>query len=99
MKHAFALALSLSLAGCNMPSPEFRGIPPKTITIDGSTFEVRQNGNRAEAMRINMQYAPRFGPIRTRAARGMAQATGCKVIAVTGDQALAFGRLKCPNGS
>ena len=71
---------------------------PIRITIAGSTFDVRQRGLRAEAMRINPQYAPRFGPIGARAAMAMAQATGCAVTKVLGDQALAIGTLDCGNG-
>ncbi|WP_299876361.1 hypothetical protein [uncultured Sulfitobacter sp.] len=51
--------------------------------------------DRAEAIRINPEYAPRFGPIRTRAAAAMAQVSGCEVKAVGGDQALAVGILDC----
>lgn len=46
-------------------------------------------------MRVNTQYAPRFGIIEARAAAAMGQVSGCEVVAVTGDQALAFGKLKC----
>lgn len=46
-------------------------------------------------MRVNMQYAPRFGIIQSRAASAMEKVSGCDVGSVTGDQALAFGKLKC----
>ncbi len=82
-------------AACNTPNPGFRGAAVTRVTVDGSTFDVRQRGLRAEAIRINPQYAPRFGPIRYRAALAMQQASGCEVLDVTGDQAQAFGRLKC----
>ena len=86
------------LAACNTPSPAFRGLPAIRVTVAGSTFDVRQRGLRAEAMRINPQYAPRFGPLQDRAAFAMAQASGCEVVRVTGDQALAFGTLDCGDG-
>lgn len=89
------LPLLLVLMSCNTPSPGFRGLPATRVTVEGSTFDVRVNDLRAEAIRINPQYAPRFGPIRARAAAAMAQVSGCEVKAVTGDQAIAFGRLKC----
>ena len=83
------------VTGCNMPSAHFSGLPATAITVDGSDFDVRVNGNQAEAIRTNMEYAPRFGPIRDRAARAMAQVSGCEVTHVAGDQALAVGKLDC----
>ena len=92
------LMLSLllcSLCACNTAGPGFRGLPATRVTVEGSTFDVRVRDNRAEAIRINKQYAPRFGPIRDRAASAMAQVSGCEVRKVEGDQALATGTLKC----
>jgi len=83
------------VTGCNMPSVNFSGLPATAIKVDGSDFDVRVNGNQAEAIRNNMEYAPRFGPIRDRAARAMAQVSGCVVTHVAGDQALAVGKLDC----
>lgn len=83
------------LAACNSPSPVFRGVAPTRVTVDGSTFDVRVKGFHAEAMRMNAQYAPRFGIIEDRAAQAMRQVSGCEVTKVTGDQALALGKLKC----
>lgn len=59
---------------------------------------MRVRGLRAEAIRTNVQYAPRFGPIEARAGAAMATVSGCKVVEVTGDQALALGRLDCGSG-
>lgn len=81
-----------------MPSPAFRGTVPVRVEVEGSLFDVRVTGNRAEAMRLNPQYAPRFGPIRGRAAFAMEQVSGCRVVRLTGDQALAFGQLDCGGG-
>lgn len=89
----------LALAGCNLPSAEYRGLAPTRVTVQGSTFDIRQRGTRAEAIRINPEYAPRFGPIRERAGMAMAMVSGCKVVSVTGDQAQAFGRLNCGKGT
>lgn len=85
----------LLMAACNTASPEFRGVPATRVVVDGSTFDVRVRDNRAEALRVNAEYAPRFGPIRERARTAMAQVSGCEVRKVTGDQAMAFGSLKC----
>lgn len=88
----FALAL---LTGCNTAGPYFRGLPATTITVEGSTFDVRVNGKLAEAIRTNVEYAPRFGPIRARAGKAMEMVSGCKVKEVRGDQAQATGILNC----
>lgn len=85
----------LLLAACNTAGPHFRGLPATTVTVDGSTFDVRVRGELAEAIRTNTQYAPRFGPIRARAGRAMAMVSGCEVKEVRGDQAQATGVLKC----
>ncbi|MEP1767922.1 MAG: hypothetical protein ABJJ53_14945 [Sulfitobacter sp.] len=92
------LFLILALAGCNTAGPHFRGLPASTITVDGSTFDVRVRGELAEAIRINSEYAPRFGPIRDRAGRAMAIVSGCQVKEVRGDQAQATGILRCGKG-
>ncbi|WP_246253562.1 hypothetical protein [Sulfitobacter maritimus] len=89
--------LSVLLA-CNTAGPHFRGLPATRVTVEGSTFDVRVRDELAEAMRINMQYAPRFGPIRARAGKAMALVSGCEVTEVRGDQALALGLLDCGKG-
>ena len=86
------------LAACNSAGPHFRGLPATTVTIDGSTFDVRVNGDLAEAIRTNAQYAPRFGPIRDRARKAMEMVSGCDVKEVRGDQAQATGILDCGDG-
>lgn len=68
------------------------------MTVDGSTFDVRVRDRLAEALRVNPEYAPRFGPIRDRARVAMEQVSGCKVTEVRGDQALATGLLDCGDG-
>jgi hypothetical protein len=83
------------VASCDTPGPHFRGLEATRITIDGSVFDVRVRGDLAEALRVNAEYAPRFSPVRERAARAMAQASGCVVKEVRGDQALAIGLLDC----
>lgn len=83
------------LAACNTPGPHFRDVPATRITVDGSVFDVRVRGDLAEALRLNPQYAPRFGPIQARAGFAMAQVSGCRVVEVRGDQALATGILSC----
>jgi len=86
------------LAACNTAGPHFRGLPATTVTVDGSTFDVRVRDEMAEAIRTNMEYAPRFGPIQDRAGRAMAMVSGCAVREVRGDQAQATGILDCGTG-
>lgn len=92
------LPLMLLLAACNTPSQAFRDAPASTVTIDGSTFDVRIKDRRAEALRINVQYAPRMGPIGGRAAMAIEQVSGCRVHDISGDQAVVHARLDCGNG-
>jgi len=92
------LFLILALAGCNTAGPHFRGLLATTVTVDGSTFDVRVRGELEEAIRTNTEYAPRFGPIRERAGRAMAMVSGCDVKEVRGDQAQATGILDCGKG-
>ena len=89
------VVLLWALTACNAPSPHFRGAPVTRVAVQGSVFDVRVRGNLAEALRVNPQYAPRFGPIRDRARFAMAQVSGCRVVEVLGDQALATGVLAC----
>ena len=77
--------LLFALAACNTPGQPFRGLPATRVTVEGSVFEVRIAEDRAEAIRVNTQYAPRFGPIRERARIAMAEVSGCEVKTVQGD--------------
>ena len=93
------LFLLLFLSACNTAGPHFRGLAATRVTVEGSTFDVRVQENLAEAIRVNMQYAPRFGPIQARAGRAMAMVSGCEVKEVRGDQAQAIGVLDCGKGA
>ncbi len=93
------ILILIGLAACNTPGPHFRGLTATRIEVNESLFEVRVRGEMAEAMRINPEYAPRFGPIRNRAALAMSAVSGCEVKDVLGDQALATGVLNCPSGT
>ena len=92
------LPLMLLLAACNTPSQPFRDVPVRTVTVDGSTFDVRVKDRRAEALRTNAQYAPRLGPIGGRAAMAIEQVSGCRVHDISGDQAVIQARLDCGDG-
>ncbi|MCX7566741.1 hypothetical protein OS189_10350 [Sulfitobacter sp. F26169L] len=92
------IPLILALGACNTAGPHFRGLPATTVTVDGSTFDVRVRNELAEAIRTSTEYAPRFGVIRERAGRAMAMVSGCEVKEVRGDQAQATGLLRCGKG-
>ena len=89
------MVILAAFAACNTAGPHFRGLPATRITVEGSTFDVRVRDELAEAIRINAEYAPRFGPIKRRAGIAMAQVSGCEVKDVRGDQAQATGILDC----
>ena len=98
MRFSLVYLAILCLACCNTAGPHFRGLPATTVTLDGSTFDIRGNGRLAEAIRTNVQYAPRFGPVRTRAKKAMELVSGCRVKEVRGDQAQVTGILDCGKG-
>ena len=90
--------LLLLLAACNTPSQAFRDADVSTVTVDGSTFDIRIKDRYAEALRTNVQYAPRLGPIGGRAAMAIEQVSSCRVHDISGDQAVVRARLDCGNG-
>lgn len=98
MRLILAFAAAVLLTACNAPSSDFRGVQPTRVTVQGSTFDVRLRNGRAEAIRVNMQYAPRFEQMQARAGAAMAMVSGCEAVDVTGDQAQAFARLDCGKG-
>ncbi|GAA6159791.1 hypothetical protein NBRC116589_19650 [Ruegeria sp. HU-ET01832] len=85
----------LVLAACSAGTPHFRDVPATRVAVNGSVFDVRVRDDLAEAVRVNMQYAPRLGPIRGRAAQAMAQVSGCPILDVLGDAAVTIGVLGC----
>lgn len=102
LRHAESMRLALfllcALAACNAAGPHFRSLPATQVTIDGTVFDVRVRENLAEAIRLNSQYAPRFGPLQTYAGLAMAEVSGCDVLEVRGDAAQATGILDCGDG-
>lgn len=94
MRHP-VLILCILLAACNTPGPGFRGIAPVRVTVGQSRFDVRVDGTRAEAIRVNPEWAPRFVSVAPRGAAAMAQVSGCRVTRMQGDQAVMLGDLDC----
>ena len=96
MRHVSLTIFCTALAACNTPSIGFRGIDPATVTVEGSTFDVRVKGTVAEAIRTNMQYAQRMGQMGGgRASVAIEQVSGCKVKRFGGAQADIFAELDC----
>lgn len=93
MRHP-CLALIL-LTACNTAGPGFRGVPATRITVEGSTFDVRIEDDRAEAIRVNAQYAPMVGPIGARAQIAIESASGCAMRKMAGDQVQIVAELTC----
>lgn len=98
---AAALAAALALAGCNTPSPDFRGAPVTRVAVDGSVFDVRVAGSRAEAIRVNPQWAPRRSSVAPQAIAAMERASSCRVVrdSLAGDQAMMIAALDCGAGA
>ena len=61
MRYVTLTIFCTALVACNMPLIGFRGFDPATVTVEGSTFDVRVKGTAAEAIRTNLQYAPGMG--------------------------------------
>jgi hypothetical protein len=85
----------LALAACNTPGPDFRGIAPVRVIIGQSTFDVRVDGHRAQAIRLNMEWAPRRDAVAPRAVAAIEQVSGCRVSRLDGDQVVIVARLDC----
>lgn len=94
-----ALAGLLALPGCNMPGPAFRGIDPVRVTVGKSTFDVRVDGLRAQAIRLNMEWAPGRDAVAPRAVAAIEQVSGCSVSRLDGDQAVIVAGLDCGGGA
>lgn len=91
-------ALSIAafvLIGCNAPTRDFRGLDAVRITVEKSTFDIRVDGNRAEAIRTNAEYAPRLEIVAPRAFVAIEKVSGCKVRRLGGDQILIHATLRC----
>ena len=85
------LWILLPLLACNTPSFEFSGVPAQRVIVEKSVFDVRMIGDRAEAIRINREWAPHLGYTAARFARAFEAASGCTVRpnSMQGDQVTA----------
>lgn len=95
----YLAVLILCLSGCGGPSPEFKGVAPTRIKMGGAVFDVRVDGLRAEAVRLNGQYAPRLAGVGPQAVFAIERVSGCRVDRLTGDQAMMQATLDCGAGA
>ncbi len=94
MRVVMAISLGL-LLGCNTPGPDFRDIRPVRISVGKSTFDVRVDGTRAQAIRLTPEWAPRLAAVAPRGVAAIEAVSGCKVRKLDGDQAVLLARLDC----
>lgn len=85
------------VVACDSPHPRTRGFEVAKVTVEGSDFSVRWNGDVAEAIRTNYASRSEHGRILLRAVVAIEQATGCEVDqnSVKGDPALIAARIDC----
>lgn len=94
-----AVALLLAVAplalGCASPSPQYLGVTPTHVTVDGTEIAVWQRGDRAQAIRMGRAARGEHGLIAARMHHAAEQATGCKAAPVGGDTGVMDFRLTC----
>lgn len=83
------------LAACDTPGPGFHGLAPTRVTVGPSVFDVRVQGVRAEAIRVNSEWAPRLAAVAPRGLAAIEAVSGCRVRRLEGDQARMTARLDC----
>lgn len=89
------IVFCLPLLSCNTPSPRFAGAPVQRVQIAQSIFDVRIKDRRAEAIRLNSEWAPRLEAVAPRARAAIRQVSGCEVARLRGDAAMILADLKC----
>ncbi len=88
----------LILAACDSPHPAFNAVQRQTITVQGSTFQIRIRNDIAEAIRTNFEFNPKSRAIFPKATKAIEMVSGCKVVpdSMEGDPALVRARIDCP---
>ncbi|WP_121061368.1 hypothetical protein [Chachezhania antarctica] len=92
---AIAQLLALAIVACNAPGPAFRGAPVQRLAVNGSTFDIRFAGDKAQAMRMNTEAFPKRYETMAKAAVAIEMVSGCRVRRLDGDQSLAVASLSC----
>ncbi len=94
-----ACLLILFLSGCGGGSPAFRGVDPVRVHAGGHVFDLRVDGQRAEAVRRNMAWVPRLASVGGPAVAAIEAVSRCRVDKLTGDQAMIRATLDCGEGA
>jgi len=89
------LALLLILAGCNTPPAYFSQSTVQTLSVEGSTFDVRIRDQIALAMRTNPEPISQLKFVEARARAAMEEVSKCKVVETLGDVSVMMGALSC----
>lgn len=79
MKGRLALALTLVLAACASPAPEFFGATRSEVTLAGIDFVVFHTPDRAEVVRMGYLSRSARAGVPALMVQAAEQATGCKV--------------------
>ena len=95
MTRSVPALLFLVLAACNTPGPEFRSAPVQRMSVNGSTFDIRHSGERAQAIRVNSESLPRKYETMAKAAVAIEMSSGCDVRRLDGEQSMAVAALAC----
>lgn len=96
------LLLTLLLAACASPAPEFFGATRRDVVVEGIRFTVFHDGAEAEVIRHGYLSRQARAPVPDLMPRAAEQATGCAVIPgslksrIPGDTGEARLSLRCP---
>ncbi len=87
----------LALAGCASASPEYIGLEPRRMVIEGTEIRVWQRGDRAQAIRMGWIARGEHGVAMARMVQAIEAVTGCDVRQdfIAGDSGVLNARLEC----
>ncbi|QYX55804.1 hypothetical protein K1T73_12020 [Roseovarius sp. SCSIO 43702] len=74
-------------------------MPVTRVAVSGDLFDVRVQGRRAEAVRLNSRWAPDRMSVAVAATHAIERVSGCRVAGLSGDQAMLEARLDCGAGA
>ncbi len=92
------ILLTLFLAACASPAPEFLGATRTDINLNGRDYTVFQKGERVEVIRLGYAKRGEHQEIRATMIELIPVVTGCKLreSTLTGDSGEMRGSLSCP---
>jgi hypothetical protein len=74
------LVALVALGACASPAPEYFGVAPQTVVIEGTEIHVWQRGDRAQAIRMGRVARGEHGAVMARMVAATETATGCAAI-------------------